>query len=122
MPLYHRRDVEPGDDMFQKSDLSALDFSALEIVEIGMVEKTNQDETALSEAAAAMAMDIDAALGALFEDCSFQTAVTLEKNGDVNAEVTVKGAAQSREVVCPVKIKRWLARIWPKPEENENLF
>ncbi len=94
---------------FHKTDLSALDFSDLEIANIDESSSAEDNEAVLQTAAAEIAADINGKLAAMYEEYTFAATVTLTADGEATAEITVTGAPNSKEVALSGEIKKFIA-------------
>lgn len=104
--------LNPFLTLFHKTDLSSLDFNAIE-ADTALSGNDSLDseeqEAVLAEAANNLAADLDNKLAALYEGYSFTTNVSLTASGNTTVEITVTGAENSREVALSGEIKAFVA-------------
>ncbi len=114
--------LNPFLDLFHKTDLSALDFSELEVTEFGEVSWEDEEDTVLEEAALAIAKDVEAKLAAAYEAYTFTATVNLSADGDATVEITVTGVDHSREVFLSGEIKALIAKEFEIAQSKTKIY
>ncbi len=101
--------LNPLITLWTGTDLTDIDFSQLSEAYVENIEDSAETGDVYAEAARQIAADIEGRLEALYDDCDFAAAVTMDQESFQSVSVVVTHRKNVDEVVMTAEIKDLLA-------------